>query len=208
MSSHARPDCQRLLSMARRGQNDALGRLLEAYRNYLTLLARLQVDRRLRAKVDPSDLVQEAFLEAHRVFDQFRGSSEEELLQWLRQILVYRIARAARHFLGTQRRDVRLEQQLSEDLDQSSQRLQAVAVSQSTPSQKAARHEQSVILADVLSQLPGDYREVIIFRHLEELSFPDVASRMGRSEDSVKKLWARALAALRRSLGGTLDDRS
>ena len=57
------------------------------------------------------------------------------------------------------------------------------------------------MLADALGQLPEDYREVIILRHLEGLTFPAVASRMGRTPESIKKLWARALARLRRTLG-------
>jgi RNA polymerase sigma-70 factor (ECF subfamily) len=199
---------KKLLSLARDGDNDALGALLDAYRNYLTLLARLQVDRRLQGKLDPSDLVQDTFLEAHRVFEKFRGKSEAELLQWLRQILVFQLARAARQYLGSKRRDVRLERDLAEDLSQSSERIQAVALSQTTPSQKAVRHEQSVQLADVLSRLPADYREVIVLRHLEELSFPEVARRMGRTEGSVKKTWARALASVRRALGETSHEKS
>ena len=70
----------------------------------------------------------------------------------------------------------------------------------SSPSQRVVRREQAVLLADALEQLPADYREVIILSHLEELSFPEVARRMGRTIDSVKNVWARALAKLRRSL--------
>jgi len=196
----ARPDFENLLRLARDGNNEAAGTLLEAYRNYLTLLVRLQTDRRLQGKMSPSDLVQETFLEAHRVLEQFRGTSEAELLQWLRRILVFQLSRAVRRYLGTQRRDVRLEQELVEDVDRSSQMVQAIAGSRSNPSRKAARREQAVLLADVLSQLRSDYREVIILRHLEELTFPQIAQRMGRPEDSVKKAWARALAAVRRAL--------
>ena len=78
----------------------------------------------------------------------------------------------------------------------------ALAASQSTPSQHVSKREQAVLLADALANLPEDYREVIILRHLEALPFAQVAERMGRSEDSVQKLWVRSLAALRRSLGG------
>ena len=68
---------------------------------------------------------------------------------------------------------------------------------QASPSEQAVRREQSVFLADALERLPDDYREVLILRHLEELPFPVIADRMGRSLDSVKKLWARGLACLR-----------
>ena len=73
---------------------------------------------------------------------------------------------------------------------------------QDSPSKQVARREQGVLLADALALLPEDYREVLILRHLEGLSFPDVAQRLGRTLDAVKKVWTRALARLRRSLKG------
>src|SRR5947209_42214 len=80
-------DPERLLQVAKAGDSLTLGRLLEHYRAYLVVLARVQIGRRLQGKVDASDIVQEAFLGAHRDFPQFRGQSEPELLAWLRQIL-------------------------------------------------------------------------------------------------------------------------
>src|SRR5438045_1157805 len=71
---------------------------------------------------------------------------------------------------------------------------------QSSPSQQASRREQSVLLAEALARLPPEWRELLILRHLEGLTFPEVAQRMGRTVDSVKKLWPRALANLRRLL--------
>src|SRR5262249_8355660 len=106
-----------------------------------------------------------------------------------------------RRYYGTRRRDVRLERELGEELDRSSQALGVgLAASACSPSQQAARREQAVLLADALGRLPEHYREVIILSHLEGLSFPEVAQRMGRSVDGVKNLWARALGQLRRSL--------
>src|SRR5947209_15008286 len=77
----------RLLPLARGGDGEALGQLLELYRNYLMLMARLQLGRRIQGKFDAADLVQETFLEAHRDFAQFRGATERELIAWLRRIL-------------------------------------------------------------------------------------------------------------------------
>jgi RNA polymerase sigma-70 factor (ECF subfamily) len=192
----------RLLSLARAGDRAALGRLLERYRHYLSLLARLQVGRRLQGKVDAADIVQETFLEAHRDLTQFRGTTEPELVQWLRRILATTLANQIRRYFGTQARDPQLERELVDALDASSRSMDGGLIApQSSPSQQAARREQAVLLADALQALPGDYHEVIVLRHLEGLSFPEVALRMGRSEDSVKKLWARALARLRQSLG-------
>ncbi len=196
-------DPQPLLERARGGDSVALGQLLELYSNYLTLLARLQISRRLQGKVDAADLVQETFLAAHRGWPQFRGGSEGELVAWLRTILAATVANLVRHYLGTQGRDIRLERQLAAELGQSSCVLDGgLFAIQSSPSQQAARREQGVILADALGRLPADYREVLILRHLEGLSFPEVAQRMARTLDSVKKLWARGLERLRRSLGG------
>ncbi len=202
MSPFASHDPERLLSLARAGDGDALGGLLELYRGYLALLARLQIGRHLQGKVDAADVVQETFLEAHKDFGQFQGHCEAELVAWLRRILATNLANVARHYLGTQRRDVRLERQLHDAMEQSSRVLDRALVAKvSSPSQQAARREQAVLLADALEQLPDDHREVIILRHLEGLTFPEVAARMGRSLDVVKKLWPRALARLRRVLG-------
>jgi RNA polymerase sigma-70 factor (ECF subfamily) len=174
------------------------------YRSYLATLARLQIGRRLQGKMDASDLVQETFLEAHRDFVKFRGTKEAELVRWLRQILARNLANQVQRFCGTQSRDVRLERQLAVELDRSSQILdQGLVALSSSPSHQAIRREQAVRLADALGRLPPDYREVLILRHLEGLSFPQVAQRMERTVEGVKKLWARALDRLRRSLGGS-----
>jgi RNA polymerase sigma-70 factor (ECF subfamily) len=154
--------------------------------------------------VDAADLVQDTFLEASRTFGRFRGTTERELVSWLRRLLASHLAMQVRRYYSTSRRDVRLERQLVLDLDRSSQALdQGLAARRSSPSQQAARREQAVLLANALAELPEDYREVLILRHLEELTFPVVARRMGRTLDSVEKLWTRALPRLRRLLGGT-----
>ena len=189
-----------LLIQARSGAEEARGALLESYRIYLDLLARVEIGRRLRKKVDASDVVQETFLEAHRNFGSFRGTSEAEFVSWLRSILAARVANLVRHFVGTQARDVRREEGLEGDLDQSSRAIdRGFFALQSTPSQQVVRREQGVLLAAALARLPEEYREVVILRHLEELPFPEVARRMERTVDSVQKLWVRALARLRQS---------
>jgi RNA polymerase sigma-70 factor (ECF subfamily) len=197
-------DAESLLPLARAGSGRALGQLLEQHRNYLRLLARLQIGRYLQSKVDADDLVQDAFLEAHRNFGLFRGQSAAEFLAWLRQILAATLANLVRRYVGTKGRDVRLERDIAAGMDQSSRILDGGLVdSQSSPSQRAARSEQAVLLADTLAGLPEDYREVIMLRQLQGLPFAEVAQHMGRSEDSVQKLWVRALASLRRLLGSS-----
>lgn len=190
-----------LLSEAR-SDSAALGLLLESCRSYLTLLARVQIGKRLQGKIDPSDVIQDVFLAAHRDFAQFAGTTDKSFTCWLRQILVCRLSDLVRHFCAAQRRDVRLERSLARDVDRSSQCLELMA-KESSPSQHASRREQAVILADALKRLPEDYAEVIILRHFESLRFPEIARRMGRSVDSVEKLWVRALARLRGLLRGS-----
>jgi RNA polymerase sigma-70 factor (ECF subfamily) len=202
MNASGQPAPEQLLAAARRGDRDARGRLLEMNRPSLTLLARLEIDRRLQGKADPADVVQETFLDAHRDFEKFRGTTEKEFLAWLRQVLVTSLAGLVRRYLQTKGRDVHLERDLAVEVDQSSQVLdRGQVVPQSTPSQQAACREQAAVLAEALEQLPADYREVIILRHLEDLTFPEVARRMGRTPEADKKLWARALTRLRNFLG-------
>jgi len=204
MSSRARPDPERLLARAAAGDGQALGRLLERYRNYLALLARVQIGRRLQGKMDGSDLIQETFLDACRHFPQFRGTSEGEFVSWLRQIFAGNLANVLRRYYGTQRRDVRLERNLADDLDRSSHMLVTAFVARETsPSQGASRREEAVLVANALERLPEDYREVILLSHFDGLSFPEVAQRMGRTVHSVKHLWARALGRLRREMEET-----
>jgi RNA polymerase sigma-70 factor (ECF subfamily) len=176
------------------------------YRQYLMLLARLQIGRCLQGKVDPSDMVQETCFHAHRDFADFRGTTEAEFVQWLRRIMAFQVAKLVRRY-ETRRRDVHLERQLQDEIDQSSRAVGHVLVAPDTsPTQKAARHEHEVLLADAIEQLPDDYREVMILHHLEGLEMPTVAHRMGRSLDSVRKLWARAMVKLREALKEYTDE--
>jgi RNA polymerase sigma-70 factor (ECF subfamily) len=191
-----------LLRRVRAGDQESFGLLLNRYSNYLTLLARLQIGRRLQGKFDPSDVVQETFLQAHHKFDQFQGCTEAELVCWLRQVLASRLAKLVRRYLGTQGRDVRLEQELADELDHSSSALGQFVISPAeSPSQEASRREQAVALADALARLPEHYREIILLHEFQDLSFPEVSERMGRTVDSVKNLWTRALTQLRQLLG-------
>jgi RNA polymerase sigma-70 factor (ECF subfamily) len=89
-----------------------------------------------------------------------------------------------------------LEEDFRHELDDASQALDKRLITHTTPSEALARRERGVLLANALAGLPADYREAVVLRHLEGLSFPQIAQRMDRSIDSVKKLWARALARL------------
>lgn len=190
-----------LLAAARQGDGEALGRILEGHRNYLTLLARIQIGRRLRGKVDAADLVQDTFLDAHRQFARFRGDAPHAVASWLRRILAGQLAHVVRRYCAVEARDVRLEQSLAQELGSSSDDLaQKVPNSGTSPSEAAVRREAVMRLADALEQLPADYRDVILLRQIEGMPFAEVAARLGRTEDSVQKLWVRGLDALRKIL--------
>jgi RNA polymerase sigma-70 factor (ECF subfamily) len=106
-----------------------------------------------------------------------------------------------RRYLGTRRRDANLERGLAAELDHTSRVLdRGLLANCSSPSQQGARRESGVLLAEALAQLPPDYRQTVILRNFEGLSFAEIASRMDRSVDSVQKLWVRALARLREAL--------
>ena len=196
---------QMLIVRARRGDTQALGLVLDSFRNYLKLMARLQIHRGLQGKLDPSDLVQDTYLETQRYIGTFRGATEQEFLVWLRQILARTVTERIRRYYGTRQRDVRLERSIDEQLDQSSQRLDRGLVDKGrSPSSAAQQREWSVMLANALEQLPAHYREALVLRNLEQLPFPEVARRMARSVASVEKIWIRAIAALRSALGAEL----
>lgn len=201
------PSFAALLNSSRRGESLAQGELLRRFEPWLRLLARVQLESRFAAKFDASDVVQQTLLEAIKAFSQFRGSTEAELTAWLRQILAHALAHEIRRYHGTAKRDITQEVSLDAALAQSSQRLGAMfAESGPSPSQQAARRELDVLLADVLARLPDDYRDVLIFRHLENLSHEEIAARMNRSPGAARMLWVRALAALREACGQELVD--
>lgn len=191
-----------LIDAVRRGDSAACNRLLARYQPWLNLLARLQIDTHFQRKFDASDVVQQTMLAAFRDFPQFRGTTEAELTAWLRQILAHALAHEVRRFRGTAKRDVDRERAIERQLNESSQRLQNVlAADDSSPSQRAVRHEEEVLLAEVLERLPDDCRQVIVLRNVEGLSHEKIARRMDRNVGAVRMLWVRALARLRREIG-------
>jgi RNA polymerase sigma-70 factor (ECF subfamily) len=204
MMTRAQHDAEQLFASARGGSNSCLGQLLSLYSNYLKLLVSAQLDSRLRARVNPSDIVQESFYEAHRDFAEFRGKSIGEFVAWLRRIVVNNILRVVEQHVLAEKRDVRREVSLEEigrRLEQSTVRLESFLAEQAeSPSGYAVRREDELILADTLARLPEDYRDVIVLRHIEGLPFEEVAARMERSAGAVRMLWLRALKKMREEL--------
>jgi len=173
---------------------------LERYREYLRMLARLQLDPRLQGKLDPSDVVQETLLKAHAKRDQFRGTTEAEFTAWLRQILANSLAEEARRF-GAAARDVNLERSLEEALDASAARLEAcLSASTTSPSEQADRNEQVLHLSAALALLPDDQRQAVELHHLRGLSSPEVARLMERTQRSVAGLLLRGMRRLQQLL--------
>ena len=167
---------------------------LEAYRDYLLLLARARVGGRLRAKLDASDIVQQTLLEAHRDRAQLRG---DDPAAWLRKILARKIANAARD-LGRARRDAGRERSLEAALDESSARLEAfLAADESSPSLKARRNERVGLLARALAELPDDQREAVVLRHLQGRSLAEISAELNRTPAAVAGLLHRGLDRLR-----------
>jgi RNA polymerase sigma-70 factor (ECF subfamily) len=176
------------------------GAVLERFRDYLHMLARLQVDPRLRGKLDPSDVVQQTLLQAYQGLESFRGRSEPELAAWLRQILARVLANALRDFRRS-KRDVALERSLEQAVDASSAKLEKwLAAQQSSPSQKAERLEDALRLTQSLALLPEGQREALILQHWQGWSLAQIAAHLDRSPGAVAGLIKRGLKRLRQLL--------
>jgi RNA polymerase sigma-70 factor (ECF subfamily) len=180
-------------------QGEAGGLPLDRFRHYLVLLARSQLGAGV-SKLDPSDIVQQTLLEAHRKRYQLRGKSEGELAAWLRQMLAFAIADAFRA-RSRAKRDVARERSLEAALNDSSSRLEAwLAADHSSPSERAVRQEELLLLAEGLAQLPDDQRRAVELKHLQGHSLAAIASILGRSETAVGGLLRRGMSRLRELL--------
>jgi RNA polymerase sigma-70 factor (ECF subfamily) len=189
-----------LIHAARHGCARSLGELAQRYRRYLLMVANESLSPVLRAKVGASDLVQETLLHFQEKFPRFDGTSEEELLTWLRRILYYRALQVARRFGGTQARDVRRELSLSELALAGG--TPGVIDEAPTPFTTLLAKEQVHRLQSALAFLTEDSRHIIQLRNLERLSFEEIGNQLGCSTDAARKRWVRAVAQLRVHLHG------
>jgi RNA polymerase sigma-70 factor (ECF subfamily) len=178
---------------------------LEKFREYLVLLARLQVDGRLQGKVDLSGLVQQTLLEAHDARHQLQGRAVEEKAAWLRKALANNLKDEIDR-LRAAKRDVLRERSLDAAIDESSCRLHAwLAAEGSTASQHAIRHEEALRLAAALAALPTNQRRALELHYLHGQPLAEVATELGCTKPAVAGLLHRGLDRLRALL--VEDDR-
>lgn len=181
-----------------------LRNLTEQCQAYLLHVAKRELSDDLRAKVGASDLVQESLLEGQRKIAQFRGTTEAELTEWLRRILLHKAARVARDFRKTAKRNVERELSLDAPLEAGlpSRDLSDRGL---TPSKCLMADEKIGALRQAIEQLRPLHRQVILLRTVEQRTFADVGKVIQRSEQAACKLWLRAIEALRAEMG-TVDD--
>jgi RNA polymerase sigma-70 factor, ECF subfamily len=178
---------------------------LERFRSYLVLLARLKLERKLRGKLDPSDVVQQTLLEAHEALASFAGDNLGAQAAWLRQILARNLANAVRD-LTRAKRDVRKERSLQAALDNSASQLEGwLAADQSSPSQKLQRHERALQLAEALAQLPEAQREAVVLRHFQGRQLAEIAEQLHCTTAGVTGLLQRGLKNLRKTFADWED---
>jgi RNA polymerase sigma-70 factor (ECF subfamily) len=176
------------------------GDAIEPYRKYLHLLAEVHLDRRLRGKLDPSDVVQQTLIRAYSAFGGLSGREPEVVAAWLRKILARTLADAAKHY-ERDKRDVDLERSLGADLDRSASGFAAsLAADQTSPSGRAERNEELLRMVKALAQLPDLMREVVVLKHCQGLTLQQIGERIGRSVPAVASLLRRGLEALRNHL--------
>ncbi|HEV3256610.1 MAG TPA: sigma-70 family RNA polymerase sigma factor [Gemmataceae bacterium] len=186
------------IAAARSGSREALGHLLEWCRPYLLLVANQQLVPDLHGKVGASDLVQDTFVEAQRDFGRFHGASEDELLAWLRCILLNNVANVSRQYCETEKRQIKREIPLDEA--PLGELLNALIDKGQSPSSQVLAQERDEVLRQALARLPEQYRLVIRWRSYERCSFEEVGRRMDRSTEAARKLWARAIEHLEQTL--------
>ena len=189
-----------LLERARSGDRKALGALLEGQRPRLERLLALRLDGRLRGRVEPADIIQEAFLEASLRLEAYLRDPTMPFYLWLRFITMQRLQAIYREHLRSQKRDARREVSLDEAPfpEAGSEALATRLLGNvSTPSQRAMRAEVLLRLRQTLDTMDPDDREVIALRHFEQLGNADVARVLGIQESAASKRYVRAIARLK-----------
>ena len=198
MNTVLQPDTEELIDLTARGDAAARQQLLVRHRKKLVKMVAVRLDRRVAARVDPSDVVQEAFLEAAHGFERFHGDSEAQLRAWLRVLLRRRISKLLRRYRNTLKRRTGLETRCDPDAGRVERRN--VAADVPTPSAQVMQGEQAQALHLVLDRLPEDYRQVLRFRYEEQRSFEEIGTLMQRSGNAARLLWLRAVDRVKQEL--------
>jgi RNA polymerase sigma-70 factor (ECF subfamily) len=195
-----------LLRQARRGDAEAVGRLIERHRDALRKAVRARLDPAIRPRVDASDIVQEAMLEASRRLTDYLREPSMPFQLWLRQIARDRLIDAHRRHRTAEKRTVDRERPLAapEFFQRSSIDLAAdLRDHELTPAAAAIRRELECRFRAALEQLDDDDREVLVMRYFEQLSNQEVAVALGLSEPAAGMRHLRAIRRLRAVLGET-----
>jgi RNA polymerase sigma-70 factor (ECF subfamily) len=194
---------EELLERARRGDQSAVGALLEGQRHRLQRMLALRLDGRLRGRIDPGDVIQDAFLEACGRLEEYLRQPSMPFYLWVRFITIQRLNALYREHLGAQKRDARREVALyrSPSGEASTEALAAQLLGTlSTPSQTVSRAELRARLRETLAGMDACDRDVIALRHFEELANAEVAAVLGIDESAASKRYVRAMARLRQLL--------
>lgn len=184
-----------LFQSARNGSESALGTLLDECRGYLTVIAQQELGSQLRVKVAPSDIVQESLLDAYRGFDKFDGTSEQELLRWLRRTLLNNVADAVKRYRGTARRAINRELPLNSG-DPHVGPFEIPTSLSSLPIDKVIRGEEQQRLLAAIRRLPERARRAVVLRNLDARPFSEIGEVLGVSSDAARKIWERAVERL------------
>lgn len=203
MPSRNDPATDDLLAQAAQGCQEARDHLLERYRVQLRQLVRLRIDRRLAARVDPSDVVQESLAEAAGKLSEYLRTRPVPFYPWLRSLALERLLVMYRWHIRTRKRTVRREELALPALpDESTVELaQRLCLSGSSPSQHLAKSEARALVHAALDRLSERDRELLVLRHLEQLSVREIAAVLGISEGAVRVRHVRALERMRDLLG-------
>jgi len=186
-------------------RQEVLARLFMSYRDRLRRMLDLRFDRHLRSRVDPSDVLQQAFLQASRRLESYLRDPSLPFYMWLRFLAGQELLKVRRKYIGAQARDPR--RQLSIDRggvpSASSEAISEILVlKQSTPSSLVLRDEERKLVQNTLEGMEETDREVLVLKHFEQLSTGDVASLLGISQAAVRQRHVRAVARFRRVLKG------
>jgi RNA polymerase sigma-70 factor (ECF subfamily) len=199
-------DTANLLQRARAGDEQALNSIFTRHRDRLRRMVQMRLDWRLQARIDGSDVIQEAFLEAATRLDEYLQNPAMPLFLWLRFLVGERLMILHRHHLGAQMRDARREVSLYRDAlpEASSAALAAQLLGRETsPTQAAVRAERMLRLQEALNTIDPLDREVLTLRHFEQLTRSETARVLGIAEPAAAKRYVRALKRLKEILAAT-----